>query len=49
MFFVMKGNVVIYNTYADISKARTLLSYNPHTKIADGIPKFAEWFRGTVK
>ncbi len=36
-------------TYADISKARTLLGYNPHTKIADGIPKFAEWFRGTVK
>ncbi len=35
-------------TYADISKARALLGYNPHTKIADGIPKFAEWFRGTV-
>lgn len=36
-------------TYADISKARTLLGYNPHTKIVEGIPKFAEWFRGTVK
>ena len=36
-------------TYADISKARTLLGYSPHTKIAEGIPKFAEWFRGTVK
>ncbi len=36
-------------TYADISKARALLGYNPHTKIAEGIPKFAEWFRGTVK
>ena len=35
-------------TYADISKARTLLGYSPHTKIAEGIPKFAEWFRGTV-
>ena len=35
-------------TYADISKARALLGYNPHTKIVDGIPKFAEWFRGTV-
>lgn len=32
-------------TYADISKARELLGYNPMTKIQDGIPKFVEWFR----
>ena len=32
-------------TYADISKARAMLGYNPTTKIADGIPKFVEWFR----
>ena len=32
-------------TYADISKSRRLLGYNPTTKIADGIPKFVEWFR----
>ena len=32
-------------TYADISKARALLGYDPRTKIADGIPKFVEWFR----
>jgi UDP-glucuronate 4-epimerase len=31
-------------TYADIGKARTLLGYDPHTKIAEGIPKFVEWF-----
>ena len=31
-------------TSADISKARALLGYNPHTKIADGIPKFVEWY-----
>lgn len=37
------GDVPI--TYADISKARELLGYNPATKIADGIPKFVEWFR----
>ncbi|HEX6279143.1 MAG TPA: GDP-mannose 4,6-dehydratase, partial [Pyrinomonadaceae bacterium] len=36
------GDVPI--TYADISKARRLLHYNPQTKIADGIPKFVEWF-----
>lgn len=31
-------------TYADISKAKRLLNYNPQTKIEDGIPKFVEWF-----
>jgi UDP-glucuronate 4-epimerase len=34
-------------TYADISKSKELLRYNPTTKIADGIPKFVEWFRST--
>jgi UDP-glucuronate 4-epimerase len=33
-------------TYADISKSRNLLGYNPQTKIEEGIPKFVEWFRG---
>jgi UDP-glucuronate 4-epimerase len=32
-------------TCADISKARRLLSYNPTTKLGDGLPKFVEWFR----
>ena len=32
-------------TFADVSKARKLLNYNPQTKIADGIPRFVEWFR----
>jgi UDP-glucuronate 4-epimerase len=32
-------------TFADISKSRELLGYNPTTKIADGIPQFVEWFR----
>ena len=36
------GDVPI--TFADISKAKELLGYNPTTKIADGIPKFVEWF-----
>lgn len=31
-------------TFADISKSRDLLGYNPETKIEDGIPKFVEWF-----
>jgi UDP-glucuronate 4-epimerase len=36
------GDVPI--TFADISKARQLLNYNPTTKIEQGIPKFVEWF-----
>ncbi|KAK7413368.1 hypothetical protein QQX98_007745 [Neonectria punicea] len=31
-------------TFADITKARQLLGYYPHTKIEEGIPKFVEWF-----
>ena len=34
-------------TFADISKARQLLSYDPQTKIEDGIPKFVEWFKAS--
>jgi UDP-glucuronate 4-epimerase len=32
-------------TFADISKARRLLNYNPQTQIEEGIKKFVEWFR----
>ncbi len=35
----------VAQTFADISKARELLNYNPQTKIEDGIVKFVEWFR----
>jgi UDP-glucuronate 4-epimerase len=35
-------------TYADITKARALLGYDPHTKISEGIPKFAGWFLKTL-
>lgn len=35
----------VSQTYADISKARRLLSYNPQTQIEDGIHCFVEWFR----
>jgi UDP-glucuronate 4-epimerase len=31
-------------TFADISKAKKLLNYNPTTKIDDGIRKFVDWF-----
>jgi UDP-glucuronate 4-epimerase len=32
-------------TYADISKARALLGYNPQTQIEEGIKRFVAWFR----
>lgn len=41
------GDVPI--TYADISKARAKLGYNPTVKIEAGIPKFVEWFLASWK
>lgn len=39
----MPGDVPI--TYADISKAKKLLDYNPQTKFEDGISKFIKWYK----
>jgi UDP-glucuronate 4-epimerase len=41
------GDVPI--TFADVTKARAKLGYNPTTKIAQGIPKFVEWFSRQTK
>lgn len=38
-----KGDMPL--TAADITKARTLLGYAPHTRIREGIPKFVDWYR----
>ncbi|HKO45392.1 MAG TPA: GDP-mannose 4,6-dehydratase [Pyrinomonadaceae bacterium] len=32
-------------TFADITKARQILGYNPQTQIETGIKRFVEWFR----
>lgn len=32
-------------TYADVSKAKALLGYAPHTPVSDGVPKFVAWYR----
>ncbi|HXF42315.1 MAG TPA: GDP-mannose 4,6-dehydratase, partial [Pyrinomonadaceae bacterium] len=37
------GDVPI--TYADITKARKMLGYNPTTKIEKGISAFCEWYK----
>ena len=34
----------VEKTYADISKAKEILSYNPKTNFEDGIKKFVEWY-----
>ncbi len=36
-------------TFADISKARELLNYNPQTKIEAGIEKFTDWFKREIE
>jgi UDP-glucuronate 4-epimerase len=35
-------------TFADITKARSLLGYNPQTPIEEGIQRFVEWFRNSA-
>ena len=32
-------------TFADISKARALLGYDPKTQIEEGLRRFVDWFR----
>jgi UDP-glucuronate 4-epimerase len=31
-------------TFADITKARRLLGYDPRTRIEEGVEKFVDWF-----
>jgi len=35
----------VERTWADVTKAGKLLGYRPTTRIEDGIPRFAEWFK----
>jgi len=35
-------------TYADISKARKLLGYEPKISVADGVKRFFDWYREQV-
>lgn len=37
------GDVV--RTGADVSRARELLDYDPKTQIAEGVPRFVDWYR----
>jgi UDP-glucuronate 4-epimerase len=40
---MQQGDVDI--TYADISKAKELIGYNPQTPFKDGIEKFVDWYK----
>lgn len=40
------GDVPI--TYADVSKAKKLLGYQPRTTLEEGIPKFVEWYKSSL-
>ncbi len=35
----------VNTTFADISKAKQILDYNPRTKIEEGIPRFVRWYQ----
>ena len=37
------GDVVV--TYADVSKARAKLGYDPRTPVRDGLERFVDWYR----
>ena len=35
-------------TYADVSKAKRLLGYDPRTPVSEGLARFVEWYRETL-
>ncbi len=36
------GDVLV--TYADVTKARKMLGYDPHTSVRDGVERFVKWY-----
>ena len=47
-FLPMQDGDVI-NTYADITKSKNLLSYNPLTSLKDGMDNFINWYKKFYK
>ena len=35
----------VERTYADLTRSKAELGYQPRTSMAEGLKKFAEWFR----
>jgi UDP-glucuronate 4-epimerase len=44
---MQKGDVA--RTYADIEESRRDLGFQPSTTIAEGVPRFIDWFRNYHK
>ena len=40
---MMKGDVL--TTYADVTKARRLLGYDPLVSLKEGVEQFVKWYR----
>ena len=38
----------VNRTFADISKAKKMLGYDPDTQFEDGIRKFVEWYKKSI-
>jgi UDP-glucuronate 4-epimerase len=34
----------VYQTYADIDRAKELLDFQPRTPLSEGVPRFVQWF-----
>jgi UDP-glucuronate 4-epimerase len=47
MLELQPGDVFI--TYADITKARQMLGYQPKVNMKEGIRRFVEWYEGEGK
>ncbi len=39
----------VLETYADISRAARDFGFKPQVSLADGIPRFVEWYRNYAK
>ena len=39
----------VERTYADISKAKKLIGYEPKTSFEEGIKKFVEWYKENME
>lgn len=39
----------VYQTYADVTKAKEGLGYEPKTELAEGLSKFVKWLRKSKK
>lgn len=43
---MQQGDVLI--TYADVSKARRMLGYDPRTPVREGLERFVRWYRARI-